>query len=82
MDRGFVRSAVCRVAGVARIKPHVHPHLFRHWLCTTLLERGVNLRMVSDLAGHARLSTTGNYTTVTRELMRKTIAESHPRAAL
>lgn len=41
--------------------PHVGLHEFRRLFATTLLERGVPLTVVADLAGHASLDTTRLY---------------------
>jgi site-specific recombinase XerD len=79
LDRSGVNHIVKRVADQAGIKKNIHPHLFRHWLCTTLLEQGVNVRIVSEIAGHSRLSTTSKYTHVSIELMRQTINSFHPK---
>jgi site-specific recombinase XerD len=79
LDRSGVNHIVKRVAEKAGIRKNIHPHLFRHWLCTTLLEQGVNVRIVSEIAGHSRLSTTSKYTHVSIELMRQTINSFHPK---
>jgi site-specific recombinase XerD len=79
LDRSGVNHIVKRVADQAGITKNIHPHLFRHWLCTTLLEQGVNVRIVSEIAGHSRLSTTSKYTHVSIELMRQTINSFHPK---
>lgn len=46
---------------------HVHPHKFRATFATNLLERGVDIRTVQDLLGHADVSTTMRYLAVTDE---------------
>jgi site-specific recombinase XerD len=45
-------------AGASR----VHPHTLRHTFATQLLRRGVDIVVVADLLGHARLDTTRTYT--------------------
>ncbi len=38
--------------------PHLHPHLFRHTYCYTLSEAGVDIKVLQQQAGHARVSMT------------------------
>ncbi len=40
---------------------HVHPHVFRHSFATHLIQRGVNVKIVQELLGHANLATTSIY---------------------
>ena len=53
-----------RRAGVARSGPHI----LRHTFCSHLVLRGVHVRTIQKLAGHAKLSTTEVYMHLVAEL--------------
>ncbi len=46
-------------------------HSLRHYLATTMLRNGVNIRVVQEMLGHASLATTQLYTDVDEEDMRE-----------
>jgi len=54
-------------ARAARITKRVHPHILRHSYATHQLERGVDIRSIQLLLGHARIDTTLRYLRVTPE---------------
>ena len=57
----------------------VTPHMFRHTAATRLLERGVDIRFVQKLLGHASISTTEIYTHVSDRQLRTVVEMASPR---
>lgn len=64
-----------RRAGIADL----HPHTLRHTFATHLLGGGADLRVVQELLGHARVTTTEIYTHVDQTRLKAVIEKHHPR---
>ena len=78
-DRG-VRLIIDNIVRKSSIKSKVSPHTFRHTFATIMLNEGCNIKSVQELLGHSSLSTTGIYTHLTNEEVRREYLKAHPRA--
>ncbi len=64
---------------MAGIQKDVSPHVFRHSFATHLLERGANIRVIQEMLGHEKITTTEIYTHLDKNFLRQEIIEHHPR---
>ena len=60
----------------------ITPHTFRHSFASMLVTKGLDIRMVQELLGHASISTTQKYTHVTSEQLQNLYHSSHPHGAI
>ena len=72
--RGYVRkSKIGKLGGC---------HLFRHTVATLMLENGADIRVIQEMLGHSKLTTTELYTRVSINLLKQVYAATHPGAGL
>ena len=71
-----INSIVKETAEQAQITKRVYPHLLRHSVATTLLERGMPIEQIQKFLGHSKLETTQVYAESSTAMMR----ESYQRA--
>lgn len=79
ISRVTVFHYVKQYAQAAGIKKDISPHVFRHSFATHLLERGANIRVIQEMLGHEKITTTEIYTHLDRHFLRQEIIEHHPR---
>lgn len=71
----YVHHLVSTLGKAAGVEKRVSPHVLRHTYASRMLSRGLNLREVQQLLGHASVSTTQIYTHVNPEELRKKIQQ-------
>lgn len=80
ISRVTVFYYIKRYADEAGLKKEISPHVFRHSFATHLLERGANIRVIQEMLGHEKITTTEIYTHIDRHFLRQEIIEHHPRS--
>jgi site-specific recombinase XerD len=60
-------------------KTGIRPHQFRHACASHMLKNGCSTRVIQELLGHKRLTTTQVYTHIIKEDLRTVLVKCHPR---
>lgn len=71
LTRRGAEYIISNLVKTSLLKKKVTPHTFRHSYATEMLNNGADIRSVQELLGHSSLSTTGIYTHVTNEVVRR-----------
>ena len=75
-----VQLRLARVAQLAGLPTHVHPHVLRHSFASHVLQSAQDLRAVQEMLGHANISTTQLYTRLDFQHLARAYDAAHPRA--
>lgn len=73
-----IRNLLKRYGAIAGIRKTVTPHVIRHSCATHLLQAGADLRVIQELLGHSRLSSTVLYTRVAPMEVKASHQRYHP----
>jgi integrase/recombinase XerC len=76
----YVRKMINEVVRKCEIDYNISPHTLRHTFATDMLNSGADLITVKDLLGHSSIDTTGIYTHVSNEQLKKVYKFAHPRS--
>jgi integrase/recombinase XerD len=79
ISRITVFHYIKKYAEMVGLLKNISPHIFRHSFATHLLERGANIRVIQEMLGHEKITTTEIYTHIDRIFLRQEIIEHHPR---
>jgi integrase/recombinase XerD len=71
-----IQQIIKQTADEAQITKRVYPHLLRHSVATTLLERGMPSEQIQTFLGHAKLETTQIYAESSPEMLKESYRQA------
>ncbi|HUB16102.1 MAG TPA: tyrosine-type recombinase/integrase [Acetobacteraceae bacterium] len=77
-----IRSRIKALGREAGLSRKVTPHMLRHTAATSLLEAGVDIRLVQRLLGHQSIATTQIYTHVSDRMLKTAVANANVRGRI
>ena len=80
LTREMIFTIVKDLAQKVGLNKNISPHTFRHSFATHLVDGGADLRAVQEMLGHESIITTEIYTHLSKEYLRQTITDFHPRS--
>lgn len=79
MSRQGFWKLIKAYASKAKIETEITPHTLRHSFAAHLIENGADIHTVSEMLGHADISSTKIYVNMKHNRMRKIYEKAHPR---
>ncbi|KAB2954404.1 tyrosine recombinase XerC [Heliorestis acidaminivorans] len=75
-----IQNILHKIVKEANLDSSITPHVLRHTFATHMVDGGADIRLLQELLGHSKLSTTQIYTHLSTERLKKVYQKSHPRA--
>ncbi len=82
LTRVMIFTIVKELAKASGLNKNISPHTFRHSFATHLVDGGADLIAVQEMLGHESIITTEIYTHLSKDYLRQTITDYHPRSKL
>ena len=80
LTREMIFTIIKDLSEKVGLNKQISPHTFRHSFATHLVDGGADLRAVQEMLGHESITTTEIYTHLSKEFLKQTIIDFHPRS--